>query len=64
MARLRKYEYINDIHVYEADLTEEQLKLYNEDQDKFWDEVGIDLVFEFIHDKVGDSNEEYELIED
>jgi hypothetical protein len=64
MARLRKYEYINDIHVYEVSLTEEQLKLYNEDQDKFWDEVGIDLEFEFIHDKVGDSNEEYELIED
>ena len=64
MARLRKYEYINDIHVYEAELTEEQLKLYNEDQDRFWDEVGIDLEFEFIHDKVGDSNEEYELIED
>jgi hypothetical protein len=60
MARLRKYEYINDIHVYEVRLTEEQLKPYNEDQD----EVGIDLEFEFIHDKVGDSNEEYELIED
>jgi hypothetical protein len=64
MARLRKYEYINDIYVYEVSLTEEQLKLYNEDQDRFWDEVGYDLDFEFTHDKVGDPNEEYELIED
>jgi hypothetical protein len=64
MATLRKYEYINDIHVYEVDLTEEQLKLYKEDEDKFWEEVGYDLDFEFIHDKVGDADEEYELIED
>lgn len=64
MAKLRKYEYINDIHVYEVDLTEEQLNLYNEDEDKFWDEQGLDLEWEFQFDKVGDPEEEIELIEE
>jgi hypothetical protein len=64
MAKLRKYEYINDIHVYEVDLTEDQLNLYNEDEDKFWDEHGIDLDWEFQFDKVGDPEEEIELIEE
>ena len=64
MAKLRKYEYINDIHVYEVDLTEEQLNLFNEDEDKFWDEHGIDLDWEFQFDKVGDTEEEIELIEE
>lgn len=64
MAKLRKIEYINDIHVYEAELTEEQLEIYNEDEDKFFSEIASDLDWEFSHDKVGDPNTEYELIDD
>lgn len=61
MAILRKYEYINDINVYEVNLTEEQAKLFEEDEEKFWDEYGVDLEWDFIYDKVGDPNDEYEL---
>jgi hypothetical protein len=64
MATLRKYEYINDLNVYEVELTDEQLKLYNEDEDQFWELYGSDLDWEFQFDKVGDPNEEYKLMDE
>jgi hypothetical protein len=64
MAKLRKYEYINDIRVYEVELTDEQLKLYQEDEDQFMEEFGYDLDYDFVYDKVGDPSDEYELVED
>lgn len=63
MATLRKYETVTDILVYEVELTDEQLKIYQEDRDKFWDEVEYDLDWEFTHDKVGDPDIDYELLD-
>ena len=37
MATLRKYETVTDINVYEVNLTDEQLKMYQEDEEKFFD---------------------------
>jgi len=52
MAKLVKTE--TTWNFYVAELNEEQTALYNEDQDKFWDEFwdwGIE--FEFTRDKDG-----------
>lgn len=61
MATLRKYVTTTDINVYEVELTSEQLELYQENLDQFYDEVMDDLEFEWVHDKVGDENYEFEL---
>ena len=66
MAKLVKFEYINDINVYKFTLTEEMLQLWNEDEEKFWEKYGdeVEAGFEFSHDKVGDPNDEYTIEED
>lgn len=61
MATLRKYVTTTDINVYEVELTDEQLELYQENLDQFYDEVMDDLEFEWVHDKVGDEDWELEL---
>lgn len=61
MATLRKYVATSDINVYEVELTEEQLKIYQEDEDRFYEEVYDELEFEWVHDKVGDEDIELEL---
>lgn len=63
MATLRKYVTTTDINVYEVELTDEQLELYQEDQDRFFDEVMDELDWDFQYDKVGDEDNEYELID-
>jgi len=37
MAKLTKAEYSNDVNYYELELSDEQLKLYKEDEDSFWE---------------------------
>ncbi len=61
MATLRKYETVTDVNVYEVNLTDEQLKVYQEDEDRFWNEIADDLDWEFSYDKVGDPELEFEL---
>ena len=61
MATLRKYVTTTDINVYEVELTDEQLEIYQEDEDRFYDEVMDDLEFEWVHDKTGDEDWELEL---
>ena len=61
MATLRKYVTTTDMNVYEVELTDEQLEIYNTDIDRFHDEVMDELEFEWIHDKVGDEDWELEL---
>lgn len=61
MATLRKYVTTTDINVYEVELTEEQLEIYNTDIDRFYDEVQDELEWEWVHDKVGDEDWELEL---
>jgi hypothetical protein len=63
MATLRKYETVTDMHVYEVELTDEQLKIYQEDEDRFWDEIADDLDWDFSHDKAGDPEIDYELLD-
>jgi hypothetical protein len=62
--KLRKYETVTDINVYEVELTEEQLKIYNEDEETFFDEFADELDWEFTYDRVGDPDTEFELLED
>lgn len=64
MATLRKYETVTDINVYEVELTDEQLKIYQEDEDRFYDEIADELDWDFAYDKVGDPDTEFELRED
>jgi hypothetical protein len=61
MATLRKYVTTTDINVYEVELTDEQLEIYQQDEDRFYDEVMEDLEFEWVHDKAGDEDWELEL---
>lgn len=61
MATLRKYVTTTDINVYEVELTQEQWEVYRDDEDRFWDEIAEDLEWEWVHDKVGDEDNEYEL---
>jgi hypothetical protein len=61
MTILRKYETVTDVNVYEVKLTDEQLAMYQEDEDLFWDRFDSDLDWEFIYDKVGDPDFEFEL---
>ena len=61
MATLRKYVTTTDINVYEVELTDEQLEMYQEDEDRFYEEVMDDLEFEWVHDKAGDEDWELEL---
>lgn len=63
MVKIRKYETVTDINVYEVELTEEQLKIYQEDIDLFVDEIANELDWDFVYDKVGDLDLEYELRE-
>ena len=61
MAILRKYVTTTDLNVYEVELTDEQLAIYQEDEDRFYDEVMDDLEFEWVHDKAGDEDWTLEL---
>ena len=63
MAILRKYETVTDINVYEVELTDEQLAMYQEDEDLFWEKFDSDLDWEFTYDKAGDPEFEFELKE-
>ena len=66
MAKLVKFEYINDLRVYKFTLTEEMRQLWNENEEKFWEKYGgeVEDGFEFSHDKVGDTKDEYSIEED
>ena len=66
MAKIRKIETVTDINFYEADLNQEQLQLYKENEEAFWEKYGDEIEgnFELTGDKVGDPNNQYELIEE
>ena len=63
MARLRQIQYHDNVLVEEAELTEEQLKLYKENEDEFWEKYGDDLDWDYVNDKIIYDSTEYELIE-
>jgi hypothetical protein len=64
MARLRQTQYHNDVLVEEAELTEEQLKLYKENEDEFWEKYGDDLDWDHVNAYQKFDSEDFELIED
>ena len=66
MAKIRKIETVTDINFYEAELNQEQLQLYKENEEAFWEKQGDEIEgnFELTGDKVGDPNNPYELIEE
>jgi len=63
---LRKIETVTDINFYEVELTEEQAALYIEYEEKFWEKYGNEVEgnMNLVNDKVGDPDNEYELIEE
>ena len=64
--KLRKIETVTDIHFYEVELTEEQVALCKENEEKFWVNYGLELegIMVQVGDEVGDPDTEYELIEE
>jgi len=58
MAKLQKME--TDYRYYEFELTDEQYQLYQEDEDRFWDEV--DVEWDYVNDH--QDQDEIELIKD
>jgi len=58
MAKLQKME--TDYRYYEFELTDEQYQLYQEDEDRFWDEVDVD--WEYVNDH--QDQDEIEIIKD
>jgi len=64
MAKLQKIQYHDDVLVEEAELTEEQLKLYKENEDEFWEKYRYDLDWDYVNEWQKYDSEEYELIED
>lgn len=64
MAKLLKTQYHDDVLVEEAELTEEQLKLYKENEDEFWEKYMYDLDWDYVNEWQKYDSEEYELIED
>ena len=62
MAKLLRTQYHDDVLVEETELTEEQLKLYKENEDEFWEKYGDDLDWDYV-DQSFDSDD-FELIED
>lgn len=64
MAKLQKIQYHDDVLVEEAELTEEQLKLYKENEDEFWEKYTYDLDWDYVNEWQKYDSEEYELIED
>lgn len=64
MAKLRKVTYHDDVLVEDAELTEEQLKLYKENEAEFFERYEDDLDWDYVNDKIIYDSTDYELIED
>jgi hypothetical protein len=63
MAKIRKHQTTTDTTIYEVELTEEQLTIYNEDEDRFIDEIADELDWDYLNDDAGDPDIEYELVD-
>ena len=61
---LRRYDSYDKLDVYECELTEEQAKLFMEDEEKFFDLYLDELDFDFVRDKEGSIDSDYELMDD
>lgn len=61
MKILKKYEEWEKLLVYECTLTDEQAKLFEEDEEKFFDKYGDELDFDYSYEDENRNNEQYEL---
>ena len=61
MAKLQKIETTH--YIYEYELTEEELKLYQEDEDAFWEQFDEDNWGDYYMD-VDSTPTDYDFIED
>jgi len=64
MAKLRQITHHDDVLVEEAELTEEQLKLYKENEKEFLEKYGYDLDWDYVNEWQSYDSTEFELIED
>ena len=66
MAQLRKIETVKDTFYYEVTLTDEQLALYKENPDAFWEKYAEELSekWEATGDDAGAPSDDYELVEE
>ena len=66
MARLRKTETVKDIFYYEVELTSEQLALFKENEDAFWEKYADEISekWEQTRDEAGSPQTDYELVEE
>ncbi len=66
MAKLRKIETIKDVIYYEAELTDEQLALYKENEDAFWEKYAEEISekWEQTEEEAGSPSNDYELVEE
>ncbi len=66
MARLRKIETVKDTFYYEVTLTDEQLALYKENPESFWEKYAEELSdkWEATGDEPGSPSNDYELVEE
>lgn len=66
MAQLRKIETVKDVFYYEVTLTEEQLALYKENLDAFWEKYGEEVAEKWVStgDEAGSPSNDYELVEE
>jgi|TARA_Y100000034_G_scaffold22444_1_gene25913 hypothetical protein len=60
---LRKIETVTDIRRYEVELTPEQEKLWNSNQDEFWEMYEDDIhgYMDLVHEDIGDPDVEWEV---
>lgn len=60
----RKAETVTDVRYYEMKISGELAKLYQEDEDAFWEHFednGMEDDWDFVNDRVGDPDTEYKL---
>lgn len=61
MKILKKYEEWEKLLIYECKLTDEQAKLFEEDEEKFFEEYGDDLDFDYSYEDENLNNVDYDL---
>ena len=62
MKKIIRNDYSTNISVFEVEISDEDVLLFTEDRDKFFNEVVPNLKFNFIKNNVSDVESEYTLL--
>lgn len=62
MKKIIRNDYSTNISVFEVEISDEDVLLFTEDRDKFFNEVLPNLKFNFIKNNVSDVESEYTLL--